>query len=406
MSRSQKSEARRSLKFSAGKGHARSRFLFLFCCSMLMAPLVLAGCKDKVRSGKSEVRRPLVSGIVIQEAKLLPIAESYETSATVKARTTSAIASRVMGTVTSTNVREGDRVRPGQILLSIDDRDTAEKVAAAEAGYRESLKAVEVAKQNKSLADLTYQRYKNLVDEKVITQQELDQIETQKKVVDIEYERVQEIVNRTRAGLSEARIFYGFTKITAPIAGVVTEKKIEIGSMAVPGVPVMTVEDVSSFRLEAYVDEGLAGKLRTGMPVDVVLASMGKNLQGRISEINPSVNPVSRSFLIKIEVPGEGLRSGIYAKVRIPLGLRQAILIPESAIVEKGQLTGAYAVDEKGIISYRLIRIGKRYEHGVEILSGINPGDRIVIGGADKAVDGGILKQGAGKPKAYSEQEG
>jgi RND family efflux transporter MFP subunit len=353
-----------------------------------------------VEPGIALVKRHAVSDVAVQEVIPSQVDEFYETAATVKAKTTSMIASRVMGTVTSMKVREGDRVNRGQILLSIDDRDTAEKVAAAEAGYGEALKALDAAKQNKSLADVTYQRYKNLVDEKVITQQELDQVETQKKVADIEYERVQEMVKRAQAGLSEAKIFYGFTKVTSPVSGVVTEKKIETGSMAVPGGPLMTVEDISSLRLEAFVDEGLAGKLRTGMSVDVVITSIGKNLKGRISEIVPAVDPMSRTFLIKVEVPGEGLRSGLYATLRIPLGKKEALVIPETAIVEKGQLTGVYAVDEKGIISYRLIRTGKRYDHGVEILSGINPKDRIITEGADKAVDGGILSQGTEKPKS------
>jgi RND family efflux transporter MFP subunit len=384
-----------------GMRHASPAVLLLPCSLLLIAAaLLLAGCQEKVRPGSAEVKRQVVSGVVVQEAKPSPVKEYYATSATVKAKTTSVIASRVMGTVTSMKVREGDRVGTGQILMAIDDRDTAEKVAESEAGYRESLMALEAAKENKSLADVTYQRYRNLVDERVITQQELDQIETQKKVADIEYERVREVVTRAKAGLSEAQILYGFTKVAAPISGIVTEKKIETGSMAVPGVPVMTVEDVSSFRLDAYVDEGLAGKLRTGMPVGVVIDSIGKDLKGKISEIVPAVDPLSRTFLIKVAVPGQGLRSGLYAKVRIPFGRKEALVIPETAIVEKGQLTGVYAVDERGVISYRLIRTGRRYDHGVEILSGINPGERIITEGADRAVDGGILGQVSGKQEA------
>ncbi|HET6514812.1 MAG TPA: efflux RND transporter periplasmic adaptor subunit [Thermodesulfovibrionales bacterium] len=390
MKKKERTGWKRSRRGDGWRGRGR---LFLVLCSSTIAvsSLFVAGCKEKVKPGTAEIRSQVVKGVVVQEVRPSRVDEYYETSATVRAKTTTMIASRIMGVVTSVKVREGDRVRAGQVLISIDDSDSAEKVAAAEAGEREALKALEAAKQNKALADITYRRYKGLVDEKVITQQELDQIETQKRVADIECERVQEMVNRAKAGLSEARIYHGFTRVTSPFSGIVTEKKIEQGGMAVPGAPLMTVEDPSSFRLDVNVAESLLGKMRTGMPVDIVLESIGKNLKGRISEIVPAVDPLSRTFLVKVEVPVEGLRSGLYAKVRIPVGTKEALVVPGNAIVEKGQLTGVYTVDEKGIIAYRLIRTGKRYEEGFEIVSGINPGDKIISEGSDRAMDGGIL---------------
>ena len=249
-----------------------------------------------------------------------------------------------------------------------------------------SEKALEAAKQNRSLSDVTYQRYKKLSDEKVISQQEMDQIETRKKVADIEYERA-------KAMLAEAQVNHGFTRITAPASGVVTARKIDPGSMAVPGAPVLVIEDTSSFTLETNLDESLSGKLRAGMPVEVVIDSIGQQANGRISEIVPSIDPLSRTFLAKIDVKGPMLRTGLYAKVRIPIGKKEVIVAPEKALVEKGQLTGVYAVDSKGIITYRLIRAGKHYGSDVEVLSGIGPNDRIIVDGVSRAVDGGIVNE-------------
>ena len=178
--------------------------------------LLLTGCKEKVKPGSAEVRRQAVAGVMVTVAKPSQVDEYYETSGTVKAKTTSLVASRVMGTVTSISVKEGDRVRAGQVLMTLDDRDLAQKVAAGEAGYKEALKALEAATQNRSLADATYRRYKSLYDEKALTGQELDQVETQKKVADIEYERVQEMLKRAKAGLAEALVYHGFTSVTSP----------------------------------------------------------------------------------------------------------------------------------------------------------------------------------------------
>ncbi len=345
---------------------------------LIFSLLLLFGCKDKVKPGTAEVKRQAVTGVTLAEVHPAQVDEYYETSGTVRAKTISVIASRVMGTVTSVKVKEGDRVHAGQVLMTIDDRDVAQRVKAAE-------KTVEAAKQNKSLMDITYQRYKNLHDEKAISQQEIDQIETQKKVSDMEYERA-------KAMLAEAQIYHGFTRISAPTSGVVTEKKIELGSMAVPGMPILTIEDNSYFRIEANVDERLSGKLKIGMPVDVIIDSIGQEAKGRITEIIPAVDPMSRTFLIKIDLKMPSLKTGLYGKVLIPEGKREAILVPQKAIVEKGQLVGVYVVDDKGVITYRLIKAGKKYGEQIEVLSGLNGGEKIIVDGVEKAVDGGIIK--------------
>lgn len=378
---------------SRSKGQVRNTiFVIISCLLLATGPFVLTGCADK-KPASVEVKRPEISGVQVSIMQPSKVIESHETTGTVRARTTSYVASRVMGSVTSVNVREGERVNSGQTLLTIDDSDIALKVQAAEAGYREAMKALEAAKQNRAMVDVTYQRYKKMHDEKAVSQQEIDQMETQKKVADIEYERVQEMVNRAKAGLSEAKVFHGFTRVAAPVSGIVTEKKIERGSMAVPGMPLLVVEDISSFRIETHADEGLSTRLKTRMTVDVVIESIGKDIKGRISEIVPAIDPMSRSFLVKIDLQGHGLRSGLYAKVSIPVGEKEVILVPKASVVEKGQLTGVYAVDEKGIVTYRLVRIGKSYGSNVEILSGLNANEKIITGGVEKALDGGVIKQ-------------
>lgn len=337
----------------------------------------MPGCKDKVGPGTVAVTRQPVKGVTIATVHPSEVQEYFEASGTIKAKTISRVASKVMGTVTSLRVKEGDQVRAGQVLMTIDDRDMAQKVTAAE-------KTLEVAQQNRSLADITYGRYKNLYDKRALSQQEIDQIETQKKVAELDYERA-------KALLTEAQINHGFSRITAPISGIVTEKKIEFGSMAVPGTPLLVVEDTSFYEVEAPVDERLAGKLRVGMPAEIVTDSPGQRMPGKITVIVPLVDAMSRTFIVKVGVAGPSLRTGLYAKVRIPVGEKQAILAPEYAVVEKGQLTGVYAVDSQGIIAYRLVRPGRKYNGSVEILSGINPGDRIITGGVEHAVDGGIV---------------
>ncbi|MDA8082435.1 MAG: efflux RND transporter periplasmic adaptor subunit [Nitrospiraceae bacterium] len=367
----------------------------LIAALTLTLPMLFTGCKEKVKPGVHVVSREQVSGLGVRTVALAPFDDYYETTGTVKAKTVSMVASRLMGTITSVRVAEGDRVAAGQLLLTIDDSDVAQKVKGAAEGHNEALKALEEAKENRNLREITWRRYKKLYDGKALSRQELDQIETQKKVADLDYERAQAAVRRVEAGLNEAKVYQGFARLKSPVSGVVTEKKAEPGSMAVPGMPLLTVEDTSAYRLEINADEKLAGKIRRGMEVKIRIDSLNREMRGIVTDVVQSVDPVTRSFLVKIALKDSSLRSGLYARVSIPVGQKNLLVVPRSAVVEKGELTGVYTVDGSNVISYRLIRTGRTYGDGVEVLSGLSPDEKIVVTGVEKAIDGGsaVLRQ-------------
>jgi RND family efflux transporter MFP subunit len=360
---------------------------------LFAAVLFLVGCGEKAATGDAQAKRPPVRGVSIATLVPTPVDEFFEATGTVKAAHISVVAGRMMGAVTSLLVKEGDPVEKGQLLLTIDDRDVVQKEKGAEAGYREAQKALEAAKANRELTDITYRRYKKMYEEKAISGQEMDQFETQNRVAGLEYERVREMLDRAAAGLAEARIYRGFARVTSPVRGVVTEKRTEAGSMAVPGMPLLTVEGAAGFQAEIAVDESLSGRLKIGTPVLVSIEALNRQMTGKIAEILPAVDPQSRSFTAKVSLSGPGLRTGLYAKVSIPKGKKQVLLAPRAAIVERGQLTGVYAVDGQGIVAYRLVRTGRAYDGRLEILSGLKTDDRIIVGGMEKAVDGGVVEK-------------
>ena len=371
-----------------------NRFLsVLILLPTLIAGFFLAGCEEKVQPGAVEVKRPVITGVSLATIVPAPVESYYETSGTVRAKSAGVIASRTMGTVTSIRVKEGDRVRAGQILVVLDDRDAAQRLAAAEAGVREAQKALESSGTDRELARITHQRYENLYREKVITPQEMDETNTRRKVSDLAFERAEEAVTRARAVQEEARIALGFAQVKAVQSGLVTEKKIDVGSLALPGTPLLTIEDTSAFRLEAHVDERLLGKVKPGMPVAVTLENGARSLKGLVGEVVPAVDSATRSFLIKIHLSGPSLKSGLFGRVLIPEGTRETLLVPRKALVEKGQLLGVYLVEATGVMTYRLIKIGRPYGDQVEVLSGMRNGDRIVVKGLDRAVDGGLVKR-------------
>ncbi len=366
------------------------RILILLCIAGLT---IFAGCKGKVKPGSAEVHRQPVSGVTVAALSPTQVDSFYETSGTVKAKAASIVSPRVMGTVTAIRVKQGDIVKAGDLLLTIDDRDASHRVSAAEAAYGEAKSALASARDNSSLAQVTYERYRNLFDEKTISRQEMDQVETRKKVAENEYARAEEMVRRARAGLDEAKTFHGYTRITAPVSGPVVERKVDQGSMAVPGVPLLVMEDTSQLKVEASIDQRLSGKFKVGTPAYVMVESTGSKIRGTIGEVTPAIDPSSRTYVVKIYVEDRSLRSGMYTKVLIPEGKKEVLLVPKKAIVERGQLTGVFVKDEKSVLTYRLIKTGPGYGDNVEVLSGLKAGDSIVVAGVEKAVDGGVIKE-------------
>jgi RND family efflux transporter MFP subunit len=359
---------------------------------LLIAALVLYGCGEKVPPGTAAVKRPVVTGVALETVAPVSVKAYYETSGTVRAKNTSLIASRVMGAVTAVNVREGDRVTAGQVLVLLDDRDAVQRQAAAQAALQEARQAQEAAGADRDLARVTFARYKNLYLEKVITRQEMDEMENRLRKAELGYARAGEGTARALAALEEARINLGFTRVRAGEAGVVTEKKIDAGSLAAPGAPLLTIEDASAYRLEAHVDERLRGLVKAGGPVQVIFDPARPPAQGVIGEVVPAVDPATRSFLIKINLKDPSVRSGLFGRVLIPEGAREALLVPRQALVEKGQLLGVYVVDPGNVMTYRLVKTGRPYGEKMEVLAGLRAGEKIVVQGLDRAVDGGLLK--------------
>ncbi len=369
--------------------------LRLWCCVGIgVAMLITTGCQERTKPGAALVKRAAVTGVQVASVELSTLPEYYETTATVRANAVSAVSSKVMGVVTAIHVKEGDSVTAGQELVTIDDRDLTQRLRAAEAAQREALKALEAARQTRSLAEVTERRYRTLFEARAISGQEMDQVNTQLKVATAEVGRVQATVAKAQAAVVEAQVYVGYSRISATTSGMVTEKKIDVGSMAAPGTPILMIEDQSVYKLDINVDERLSDKIHSGMPVEIGLSAIGLETTGQVREVVPAVDRAVRSFLVKVTLSGGNVRSGMYARVRIPIGERQAILVPEQAVVARGQLTGVYKVLPDGVVALMMVRAGKRYGQQLEILSGIKPGERIVVGGVAKAIDGGILKEG------------
>jgi RND family efflux transporter MFP subunit len=334
--------------------------------------LLASGC-SRHDAGEKEAHA-VVKGVTLEKVRLVSVPERFEVSGTVKAKNSAQLAARIAGTVSGVHVREGDRVGRGSLLMTLDAREALAGAAGAEHAAAEAL-------ARKKLADVTYARFSRLFEEQAVTRQELDTRRAERDTAD-------RALSRAREQARAASALAGYTRITAPISGVVTAKLVDAGATVFPGMPLMTVEETGRYRLEAAVPESLLGKVAAGMSVPVFLEGDSVGRTGSIAEIVPKVDPVSRTFTLKLDIPSTGARSGRFGRALLPVGEKQGLLAPKCAVRERGQLTFVWTVDSADIARMRLVKPGAAFGDRVEILSGLSAGERIVVGGMEKVTDG------------------
>jgi RND family efflux transporter MFP subunit len=194
-------------------------------------------------------------------------------------------------------------------------------------------------------------------------------------------------IDQAKADVAGSQVYSSFTRITAPITGVVVSRQADVGYMAAPGTPLLTIESGTDYRLEAAVQESQINKIHLRDQVQVRIDALGQQeLAGTVVEIVPAADPASRTYVVKISIglPSgnqQVLRSGLYGRARFITGQMQAMTIPQNAVVESGQLTSVFVVDQSGIARMRLVKTGKTYGDRIEVLSGLKEGEQIVVDG-------------------------
>ena len=313
---------------------------------------------------------------------------------TVVSSNVSPLSAKVIGNVTRVLVNEGDRVRAGQLLVEIDSREGKAGTEQARAGSVEIERAIDAARANATLADATLKRYTALFERRSVSAQEFDDVKARAAGATAELARLEAKRGEVRAMATQAQTFLDYSSIRSPIDGVVTRRFVDPGAQAAPGMPLVTVEDTRTYRVEATLPDEV--RVRPGDPVTIEIG--GAHVQGRIPKGLRGVEPTGRRPVVMTALGGDparragapyhdaanpAIRSGAYARVLVPVGERAAITVPPTAIVRRGQLTSVFVVGTDGVARMRLVTLGEDNE----VLSGLDAGERIVIDGA-KAADG------------------
>ncbi len=396
-----------------------NRIAFVICAAAL---LLMISCSKQPETGKTT---PIFQGAKIETAQLSTVDDYYEAVGTVRAKNGSVIAARVMGNIVALYVREGDRVRVGQTLIEIENRDAGIQIQKSQAGVREAQDALDealrnihaaesarsAARANETLATTTLNRYQTLFERHSVSPQEFDEVRAKYQVASAESERADRMLQATkarqnqvlarleqaRADVSNARVYAGYARLTSPINGIVVAKQGNVGSMATPGAPLLAIENDSEYQLDVSVEESQLGKIHPHDHARVEIETNGdRELMCTVAEIVPTADPNSRSYIVKLALPnvaGTPLRSGLYGKAQFISGQRQALAIPPAAITQRGQLVGVFVVDQSGIARLRLIKTGKNLGDRTEVISGLNSGEQIVVDGVFSIQDGTRVRE-------------
>jgi len=333
----------------------------------LSGMLVLAACKPKPGAGGQGGGMPPIQ-VVAVEAKLQPVTESLSLVGSIAPNEMVEIKTETDGIVEEINLKEGERVEKGQLLVKLDETKLAATVAQAEA--------------NLKLSEANFERAKQLFKDKLISQQEYDQAASIHAVN-------QASVDLQRRQLKDARVL-------APFAGIVGARQISPGQVIMRNTILTWLVDLDTVKVEVNVPERYLQQLNIGRPLEFSVAAFpGEKFRGAVYFVSPQISENLRTALVKARIPNaeHKLRGGMFASLDLTLQVREsAIVIPEPAIMSNGDNFSVFIVDKDGNAQVRPIQVGIRLAGKAEVLKGLTAGEMVVVEGIQKLRPGGPVK--------------
>jgi membrane fusion protein, multidrug efflux system len=333
-------------------------FVPVLICAVVAAGL-LSSCGRKPAEKGTEPKLPStpVRVATVDTRKRMA---TEEVVGTVRPRQTASLSAKVSGTVQQILAAPGQTVTKGQLLVQIDAKEIQARLEQAQAIRDQVSKEID--------------RFKKLLAENAVTPQEYDVVLSRFRVGE--------------ASVKEAETMLSYVRVAAPFDGVVTAKRAEVGDMAAPGKPLVEMEDPTALRLEADVPEALIDRIHLGEKLAVRIGTGSNMVTAAVSEIAPAADPASRTLRVKLDLASvAGLRSGQFGRVAVPVAEINALRIPAAALVERGQMELVFVVANQRA-QMRLVKTGKHLGDEFEVVSGLNPGEQVVIEEASRLLDG------------------
>ncbi|PQJ69063.1 efflux RND transporter periplasmic adaptor subunit [Polaribacter butkevichii] len=350
---------------------------YIHIIALFAASLIITSCGSEEK--KEAVDNTPAIKVAVSKVAINNNSPFLSASGKIQATNSADLSTRMMGYVKNVHVNVGDKVRKGQLLVSINNTDLQAKKGQVNAGITQAKTAFTNAEKN-------YNRFKNLYESKSVTQKEMDDMTANYQMAKAGLEAANQMKNEINAQ-------FAYSNITAPFSGVITSKNIEIGDMANPGMPLISLEAPGEFEVIAMVPETEISQIKKGTTVNVLVKSMDKILKGNVTEVSISAKNTGGQYLVKInlEKTAVPILSGMFATVQFPVERKTTsalVLIPTQVIIEKGQLSGVYTVSESNTALLRWLRLGRKFGDKVEVLSGLNADESYIVSADGKLFNG------------------
>lgn len=332
--------------------------------------LLLAGCGAEPPAAGRAPPASVTTSVVASK----PWSDAIQALGTARANESVLVTAKVTETVVRVNFQDGDLVQAGDVLVDLSGRAEVAGLAEAAAAYRE--------------AQQQYERQQQLTEKKLIPASQLD---TQRATVESARARL----DATRARLSD-RV------ITAPFAGVLGFRQVSPGTLVTPGTTIASLDDVSLIKIDFAVPETYLAAVSAGQAVTALSGAYpGREFTGRVTTVDSRIDPVSRAVTVRAEVPNPErlLRPGMLLTLRVSQPERQALVVPEIAVMQVARTSHVFRLLQDGTVEQVAVELGLRRGGEVEVLTGLSAGDRIVVDGAGKLRSGASVVE-ATKPAA------
>ena len=303
-----------------------------------------------VTAAPAPAGEPMMVPVARVEAREIP--SLVELTGTVQAAERAAISAKVSGVVSRVDVTLGSTVAAGEVLVTLEAGEITARLRQAEAQLAQAKRHLERDRGLLARNAATPDAVRTMADQFAIAQ----------------------------AAHQEARSMLAYTTITAPFAGVITAKQVNAGALATPGTVLLEMEDNRRLQVRTALPESLIARVRIGDQLTVHVPATGFEAAATVAEIGPASDPGSRTAAVTLDLPaGADLRSGQFARVRVPSASAIALLVPASAVVPAGQMDRVFVI-EGDTARLRLVRTGQRRDGLIEILAGLDPGELVATG--------------------------
>ena len=346
----------------------------LFLLAAAAAAVVVGGAlflktRERPPTAASGSTAPVARAERLGTVELREVADVYVADAVIEAVRAATVSAQIAGNVTRFYVDAGDRVRRGQLLVTIDTREADARLAAGSA-------RVAQAQAQLSQARLNHDRTAKLLAQKFVAQAALDKAAAELETAEAE-------LRAARAGENSAATARSFTEVRSPIDGVVTRRLAEVGELAAPGRALLAVHDPSDLRAVASVPQFVLGRVADVRTAEVALATQAAPLRATRVVVLPAADARLLSTQVRADLPADlpdAVVPGTAAKVLLPIGRVKRVVVPGEAIVRRGELTAAYVVGGEGELVLRQVRVGEPVADGwVEVLAGLDAGERVKL---------------------------